>query len=201
MTQTAPSILTLDREALKVLAHPLRSRLLTALRMGGPATATALARELETNSGATSYHLRRLASVGLVEETEEGRGRERPWRAATEMHGWTERAIAGDPDAEAATDWLRRHYLRTFVGWYEKWLDEQGSWPIDWQDAAGASDFALRVTAEQLAEFNAEFQALVMRYRRDDPLPGAPDPGHAADPEARMVEVYIHAIPIRENRP
>ena len=41
MTQP-PSILRLDRRALKVLAHPLRSRLLTALRMHGPATATAL---------------------------------------------------------------------------------------------------------------------------------------------------------------
>ena len=201
MTTPAPSILTLDRDALKVLAHPLRTRLLTALRLGGPATATALAHELETNTGATSYHLRRLASVGLVEETEGGRGRERPWRAATEMHGWTEGAVAGDPDAEAATDWLRRHYLRTFVEWYERWLDEQASWPLEWQDAAGASDYAIRVTARQLAEFNAEFQALVMRYRADPADPGAAEDGAAHVSDARMVEVYIHAIPFSGTRP
>src|SRR4029453_9584821 len=47
---------------------------LTALRVGGPATATALARSLDTNTGATSYHLRKLASVGLAGEAEEGGG-------------------------------------------------------------------------------------------------------------------------------
>ncbi len=164
MTQP-PSILRLDRRALKVLAHPLRSRLLTALRMHGPATATALAAALGTNTGATSYHLRKLASVGLVEETEGGRGRERPWRAATEMHSWTERDAEGDPDAQAATDWLRRHYLRGFIDRYEGWLDDQGSWPLDWQDAAGSTDFGFRVSASRLAAFNADVQALYERYR------------------------------------
>ena len=67
---------------------------------------------LGTNTGATSYHLRKLASVGLVEETGEGHGKERPWQAASEMHEFTERDVAGDPDGRAASDWLRRHYLR-----------------------------------------------------------------------------------------
>src|SRR6187397_1765525 len=146
MTEPHVSTLRLDSRALQVLAHPLRSRLLTALRMDGPATATALAASLGTNTGATSYHLRKLASVGLVEETRDGHGRERPWRAATEMHGWTERDAAGDPDAEAASDWLRRHYLRTFVDRFEAWLYAQASWPLDWQDAAGSSDVALRLS-------------------------------------------------------
>ena len=49
-----------------MLAHPLRSRLLDELRLSGPATATTLAAVLHTNSGATSYHLRKLAEVALV---------------------------------------------------------------------------------------------------------------------------------------
>ena len=96
----------------------------------------------------------------------DGHGRERPWRAATEMHGWTERDVDGDPDARAATDWLRRYYLRGFVDRYERWLDEQSAWPLDWQDAAGASDFALRLSPAGLAAFNAEIEALYERYRR-----------------------------------
>ena len=60
-----------DSRQLRVLAHPLRSRLLGALRHGGPATATALAARLGTNSGATSYHLRQLAEAGLVEDDPE----------------------------------------------------------------------------------------------------------------------------------
>jgi predicted ArsR family transcriptional regulator len=191
MTTTRPSILHLDREALTVLAHPLRSRLLTELRLHGPATATTLAQRLTTNTGATSYHLRRLASVGLVEEAETVGGRQRPWQAATDKHGWTERDAAGDPDAEAATDWLRRHYLRTFVERYEAWLATQHEWPLEWQDAAGSSDDALRLTPERLAALSTEIQAVLDRYRA---LPPAAEADASAD--EHVVQVYLHAFPI-----
>lgn len=80
--------LRLDAGSLRVLAHPLRSRLLGALRRDGPATATDLAAALGTNSGATSYHLRKLEAVGLVADTGKGEGRRRLWRAATRSHSW-----------------------------------------------------------------------------------------------------------------
>ena len=185
MTHPPATTLRLDSRALQVLAHPLRTRLLTALRMDGPATATALAGPLGTNTGATSYHLRKLESVGLVAETDQGRGRERWWRAATEMHGWTERDVADDPDGRAATDWLRRHYLRSFIDRYEAWLDAQADWPLDWQDAAGASDYAIRVSPARLAAFTDEFSMLVERYRR----------GTGEDNE-KTVQVQLHAFPL-----
>jgi DNA-binding transcriptional ArsR family regulator len=187
MTDIAVSTLRLDSHALQVLAHPLRSRLLTALRVNGPATATALAEALQTNTGATSYHLRKLASVGLVEETDQGRGRERWWRAATEMHGWTERDVAGDPDGAAAADWLRRYYLHAFIERYEGWLDVQAEWPLDWRDVAGANDVVLRLTPVRLAAFQAEFEAMYERYRD----------GQAADddPDQRVIQVYLYAFP------
>lgn len=179
-------LLTLDSRALQVLAHPLRSRLLSALRSEGPATATALAAALETNTGATSYHLRKLAAVGLVRETGEGRGRERWWRAATEMHHWTERDVADDPDGRAATDWLRRHYLQSFMERYGAWLDAQPSWPLDWQDAAGSSDYIVRLSAPRLRELQDEVLAVFERYR--DPEP--------EDTAAERVGLYIHAFPL-----
>jgi DNA-binding transcriptional ArsR family regulator len=190
MTTQPPSILRLDPRALKILAHPLRSRLLTALRTNGPATSTALAQALETNSGATSYHLRKLASVGLVEETEGGRGRERPWRAATEMHGWTEGDVAGDPDAQAATDWLRRYNLHAFIERMERWLDVQGSWPLPWQDAAGSSDFVLTLSPARLAAFNTDVQALFERYRETPPETAAPQ---------EVIQVYVYAFPLERS--
>jgi len=188
MDSAKPSILHLDHKAIKVLAHPLRSRLLGELRMHGPATATALAQTLGTNTGATSYHLRKLASVGLVEETEDGHGRERPWRAATEMHGWTERDVEYDPDARAASDWLQRYYLRTFVERYEAWLGARETWPIEWQEVTGATDFALRLTPERLAAFNADIEALAQRYRD---LPPA-----GTDQDEQVVQVHLHAYPL-----
>jgi DNA-binding transcriptional ArsR family regulator len=186
MTEPTASTIHLDARAIKVLAHPLRSRLLTALRVGGPATATALAATLATNTGATSYHLRRLASVGLVEETDEGRGRERWWRATTREHSWTPLDVAGDPDGEAAADWLSRQYLRAFVERYEAWLDELRSWPADWQEVAGSTDLVLHLTPDALGALLREFGSLVERYR-DAPADPAPD--------TELVQVYLYTFP------
>ena len=83
MTNATPPTVHLDRPAPVMLAHPVCSRLPGELRVGGPATATTWADTLRTNSGATSYHLRKLAQVGLVVETGDGSGRRRLWRAST----------------------------------------------------------------------------------------------------------------------
>src|SRR5918998_5444153 len=99
-------VVRLDASALRVLAHPLRSRLLSQLRLHGPATATELAGALATNTGATSYHLRKLEAVGLVTDTGTGEGKRRVWEAATRGHEWTPSDFAGDPDAEASLSWL-----------------------------------------------------------------------------------------------
>ena len=193
MTTQPPTILHLDPRALKVLAHPLRTRLLITLRMDGPATATSLAQALGTNTGATSYHLRKLASVGLVEEVEQGRGRERWWKAATEMHSWTERDVAGDHDGQAATDWLRRHYLAWFIDRYQAWLDVQGSWPLAWRDVAGASDYGLRISPARLEAFQDEFRELFERYREV-----RPDDATAVEDE-QTVLVYLYTFPLERS--
>src|SRR5258708_3393681 len=75
-------IVTLDPRSLRGLAHPLRMRLMMSLRDHGPATASQLGDRLGESSGATSYHLRQLASYGFVED-DPGRGtaRERWWKA------------------------------------------------------------------------------------------------------------------------
>jgi DNA-binding transcriptional ArsR family regulator len=185
--ESTTSTLHLDARAVKVLAHPLRSRLLGALRSGGPATATALAERLGTNTGATSYHLRKLASVGIVDETGEGHGRERWWRASTDMHTFTQRDVAYDADGQAAADWLRRYYLRSFLDRYGAWLDDHGSWPLEWQEVADASDYLLRVSPRRLAELDAEMSALLERYRDPDP----------DDPDALPIEIHLHAFPLR----
>jgi len=186
--QTPPAtVLRLDPHALTVLAHPLRSRLVAALRTDGPATATTLARALSTNSGATSYHLRKLASVSLVEETDDGHGRERWWRATTSSHGWNERDVEGHPDGQAASDWLRRHYLDWFVENYARWLDNQASWPLEWRDVGGANDYGLRLSPERLTAFVSEFERLVEAYR-----------GHAGEPGEETLQVYLYAFPLAE---
>jgi len=180
------SHLDLTPDAVKVLAHPLRSRLLTALRQGGPASATALAGHLSTNTGATSYHLRRLESVGLVEDTGGGRGKERLWRAATESHGWTPSTFSADEDARTAVGWLVRDYHRQFDTAYAHWLDVEESWPAEWHDATGMSDTWVEVTPEQMADMQAELAAVLERYAR----------AGTGDPNARRIHVWRFAFPV-----
>lgn len=182
--------LRLDASSLKVLAHPLRSRLLSALRRGGPATATDLATSLGTNSGATSYHLRKLESVGLVTDTGDGEGKRRLWRAATESHQFEPSDFAGDEDSETALNWLVRDYTRHFAEQFERWLDVEAAWPIAWRDAAGMNDSYVIATPAQLQEMKTEIDAVIARYRRVG----------QGNPAARRLAVYSVTYPLDLDR-
>lgn len=184
--QTPQSTFHLDADALKVLAHPLRSRLLSALRRGGPATATDLAEALATNTGATSYHLRKLESVGLVTDTGEGEGKRRLWRATTDAHEWNASDFAGDEDSQTALGWLVRDYSRHLGQQFEQWLDVEADWPLPWRDAAGLSDQLIVATAEQATALKGELEALLARYRQIG----------AGDPDARRLAVYTVLFPV-----
>jgi DNA-binding transcriptional ArsR family regulator len=180
----------LDATALKTLAHPLRARLLSALRVGGAATATDLAHRLGTNSGATSYHLRRLESVGLVTDTGNGEGRRRLWRASTDSHQYDPGDFAGDEDAETALSWLQRDYSRHLGEQFERWLDVEHTWPPEWQDAVGMGDSFVIATAEQVREMTEEVWAVFDKYRRIG----------QGNPSARRVAVYLVDYPLDVDR-
>ncbi len=176
----------LDARAVRVLAHPLRSRILSSLRLHGPATATGLAAELSSNTGATSYHLRALESVGLVVDTGDGEGKRRLWRASTDFHSWTDSDFAGDEDTRTALGWLERDYVRQLSERAEQWIDVRETWPDEWGDLLGLGDVLVNVTPEQFAAMTSELQALVARYR---------DAG-AGDPRAVRVHAFAIARPV-----
>jgi DNA-binding transcriptional ArsR family regulator len=178
--------LRLDATAVKVLAHPLRSRLLGRLRTYGPATATDLASALSTNTGATSYHLRKLEAVGLVTDTGEGEGRRRLWRASTEYHAWSPSQFRDDEDAATAAGWLERDYVRQQAERAEQWLGVADTWPAEWADALGLNDTFVTVTPEQLRALRRDLDAVVARYR------------HAGDgdPGARRIALTDFARPV-----
>ena len=177
--------IALDARAIKVLAHPLRSRLLSRLRTVGSATATELAAELSTNTGATSYHLRKLESVGLVTDTGEGEGKRRLWRASTQYHSWTNAGFRDDEDTATALGWLQRDYVRQFAEKAERWLDAAPSWPAEWVDALGLNDTFVVVTPEQMASLQQRLDELLTEFRT----------AGAGDDRARKVSVYCYARP------
>jgi DNA-binding transcriptional ArsR family regulator len=183
----------IDARALRVLAHPLRTRLLGLLRIDGPATATTLARALDTNTGATSYHLRKLAEVGLVEESPgEGTRRERVWRPAHDVHAWSVSDFAGDPDAEAAREWLESEYFSIFLDNARRWAEASPTWPVEWRDAADSSDAVLWATPEELTELGREIRAVVERHQAAGLRAREQEPD---EPERRRTLLYLHVFP------
>ena len=195
MSNPPAPVVHLDRSALAMLAHPLRSRLLDELRLSGPATATTLAAVLHTNSGSTSYHLRKLAQVALVVEEDaggKGGGRRRLWRASTESRPRDEgpSGDTDDADAKAAMAWLARDYLHLFNDRAEQWLDTQDRWPVQWREQVGLSDHLVQVTAGQLAALRADLGAVLERYRRIG----------AGNPDGKRVSVYLCPLPVDSPR-
>jgi DNA-binding transcriptional ArsR family regulator len=171
-----PGTVQLDSTSLHALAHPLRIRLLGALRWEGPATATALAHRLGTNSGATSYHLRQLEQAGLVAEAEDlGTRRERWWRSAHQTTRFEPEQFQDSPDDRAAAEWLLRHHSRKRAEWVDEWVEVRDHWPAEWREAADLSDYRVRLTPDRLQELNDEIHALLRRYQQaDEPdTPGA----------------------------
>ena len=181
----------LDAKALRVLAHPLRSRLLSQLRLHGPATATELAEQLVTNTGATSYHLRKLESVGLVNDTGDGVGKRRVWQASSRGHSYEPSDFAGDPNAEASLSWLTDHYRSTHVERLDRWAEIERTWPGHWRDALGSGDDGVHVTSEQAVALRRELEAVVARYHQ----------AGADDPRAIRVRVWTHFLPLDDRPP
>lgn len=177
-----------DPGSLKALGHPLRQQILRRLHRDGPATATALAAALGENTGATSYHLRRLAAHGFVEDVpERAKGRERWWRARHQDIRFLPRSTLTE-DARTALDHLAELNAADDDAALERFQarrDEMGPWG----DALLFSRGALRLTSEELLAFWEEYLALLRRYRPDDPEAAR------ADPDARRVLVRFLAFP------
>lgn len=151
-------------EALRVLAHPMRQRILRYLRQAGPATSTSLARDLGENSGIMSYHLRQLAEYDFVRElTGRGQGRQRWWQVTPEPVWIPREGLSADAQAEASgirpmagdvEDFERFRAARTALG---EW--GRGTWVV--------RRAVLTLTRAEAVRLIAEQQELIGRYQRD----------------------------------
>ncbi|MGA4849127.1 ArsR/SmtB family transcription factor [Streptomyces sp. G5(2025)] len=181
----------LDARSLRGLAHPLRMRLLSSLRLDGPATASQLAERLGESSGATSYHLRQLAEYGFVEDDpERGKGRERWWRSA---HQGTlaDEDLARDPNPEVrgAMSTLLHEYATQRAQEVSTWIATRHEWSQAWGEASDTSDFTLELTPALAAELGRKVHELVESYRTLAPEEDTPD--------VAKVRVHSHIFPTR----
>lgn len=165
-----------DVAVMRALAHPTRLALLDHLASAGPATATECAAVVSLSPSATSYHLRALAKVGMVEEAPgRGDGRERFWRST--VAGYRIELGAGeDPEVRD----VRRELLNSFVAWEEaqvrQYLATVDEEPQEWHEVTMFNGSTLLMTAEELKELGEAVVELLRPYRkrtRVDPPAGA----------------------------
>ncbi|GAA5177444.1 helix-turn-helix domain-containing protein [Rugosimonospora acidiphila] len=177
-----------DIGMMRAMSHPARIQILEHLSQNGPSTATECAEIVGLSPSATSYHLRALAKVGLIEEAP-GRGdaRERVWRSTVAGGYSVDAGVDATPEARAAEDGL----ISTFLAWEDaqtrKFLARRMSEPAEWQRAVQLSQMAILVTADELKALGGAIEELVRQYRKRDRV----DP----PPDARTVSVMLRAFP------
>ncbi|MEV4179453.1 winged helix-turn-helix domain-containing protein [Nonomuraea sp. NPDC049709] len=180
---------TLDANALKSFAHPLRLRIYELLDERGPATATGLAGLLGQNTGATSYHLRELAKHGMIEVAAGmGRGKEKFWRITP--GGFSYGEPPADPEAASAMEYLLDDLVRRRGAELARWREEMAGAPEDWVEAAAFGRRSLRLTPEETAAMRDQVFEVLERYR-------ALSDGRAEPPEsAGHVVVHFDVLPV-----
>ena len=178
-----------DIEALRAFVHPLRLRLLSLLRLDGPATASDLARRVGESSGSASYHLRQLARFGFVEDDPgQTSKRERVWRAAHRGTRVPAESFVDDAEKWAVVNQLAHQQIGTWLRAADAFLADPQSWSPAWIEAATTDDWRLRISPQRQRALNAEIEALVDRYREES----------REQPDGEIVTMFFGAVPVRD---
>ena len=172
-----------DPMALRAYAHPVRMKLIVALRTRGALTATQAGRLLGESSGTCSFHLRQLAKYGLVEEAGGGKGRERPWRATAMFTNLPD--VAENPDLAVAAELLSSVIAERYFEDVMRWLEIRQTEPEEWQRVAQFGDTYLYLSPDELAALGEQTQQMMDRY-----IDRQADPG--LRPEGARLVSYLH---------
>ena len=151
-----------DPRELNALAHPVRMGIIELLSIAGPLTATELAQRLGESPANCSWHLRKLAEHGFVEEAEGGTGRRRPWRVPGIGFTW-EDADAG-PEQRRAANALSQVVTSRALDRLDEARRRAADEPLEWRQATGDVEYATWLTADELEAANAEILAVVSRH-------------------------------------
>lgn len=180
-----------DSRVLAAMAHPLRRRLMDALKVHGPSTASALADHTDQSVANASHHLRTLAASGLIEEAPElaRDRRERWWRLVSAGLRWQTDDFTGDPSASAVAQAAQSLGLDHDAGLVRAWFAAGEEERARWGGAAFSTDKWLRLTPAELDELSREVIALFDSWAGRE----VPDDGERRDP----VFVFTYGVPGR----
>ncbi|MDV5144955.1 helix-turn-helix domain-containing protein [Streptomyces sp. SBC-4] len=182
-----------DLGTLKAISHPLRMRLYRALFVARTATASQLADQVDEAVSLVSYHLRKLADHGLIEEAESpsADGRERWWQPSSYGVSIHDEDVRGTPELAAASDALGRTINEQRTELHRRFLDERLTWSDAWRSASISSEWLPRLTAAELTALEEELGAVLEKY--DQKARAAEAAGETEGRES--VAIHLHAFP------
>jgi DNA-binding transcriptional ArsR family regulator len=174
-----------DPHAMRALAHPTRLAILTYLQRSGPATATTLSPHVGATPSVTSWHLRHLASFGLVVDADPsevpGDRRQRWWKAIA-------RGFSFQPGDDAESRLLGHQMAAQAQEQVSEWVNEvEPALEPEWLHVAGLSNTSVALTPAELETLAQQIDELIAPYvhRAEADAP----------PDARVVRILRHYLP------
>ncbi|MFU8873830.1 ArsR/SmtB family transcription factor [Micromonospora sp. SL4-19] len=152
-----------DPQALRALAHPVRLAILGRLQRHGPATATQLSPHVGGTPSVVSWHLRHLASFGLVTDWDGATNRrERWWQAAARGFRFD---VPDDAEGQNAARQLQGEMFAQSAELPQQWLlHDEPRLDTGWRRAAGMANTRIMLTAEEMQQLKDDVEALIARY-------------------------------------
>jgi DNA-binding transcriptional ArsR family regulator len=192
--QTAQTIT--DSRVLAAMSHPARRRLLDALTVDGPSTASFLAARTGQAVGNASHHLKVLAQAALIEEVPAlaRDRRERWWRVSAVSRRWSSTALEEDPASDAVAEAAESLNLEHQIGKVRAWHTQRDSASREWVDAAFSRDIWLHLTPAELHQLSGELGDL-LRGWRDRTLSARADQAPPDADTRRSVFVFARGVP------
>lgn len=180
----------LGAEELKAFTHPLRIAMYTALRDGGPATASQLARRMGQSSGDTSYHLRQLERFGFVEDDPEHRGgRERWWRSIGFTVG---PEMFRDPVASVAARTLVQQDIAERARVLQRWTDQVFADGLPEDEASTLATLTVEMTPAEAEAAIAAVQVVLDEHTERAKAARAAGEGEGR----RRTRIYFDVVPL-----
>jgi DNA-binding transcriptional ArsR family regulator len=160
-----------DPRELNALAHPVRMAIVELLSLSGPLTATELADRLDETPANCSWHLRKLAQHGFVEEAEGGKGRQRPWKVPGLGFRWDDEHGAASVDTRRGAQALSEVVMGRAMDRLREAQERSPEEPEEWRAAHSNTEMVAWLTADELKEMNEAINAVLDRYveRLSDP--------------------------------
>jgi DNA-binding transcriptional ArsR family regulator len=179
-----------DPRIIRALAHPVRLALMEALLIHEQLTATEAGEILGESPANCSFHLRKLAKYGFVEEAGGGQGRQRPWRRKTQG---TRLSIndSTPPETAIAVRGLGAMFQERALERLRQWRATEAQFPNEWREAADSKQSLWWVTPAELHELNEKILKLVLSY-----APRLADPT-LRPPGSAPVEFLSFAYPLQ----